>query len=143
MTADELRALCLSYAGAEETYPFGRVTAVFKVGGKVFALSALDADDLAVSLKVEPLLGESLRASYAGIVPAYHLNKRHWLTARLDGSLDDAMVADLVEDSYDLVVAGLTKARREALPAQAAARPNARRSAPRSPTSRGHTREAR
>lgn len=105
---------------------------VFKVRGKMFALAALDAEPLTVSLKVDPLLGESLRATYDAIVPGYHLNKRHWITATVS-ELDDAMVRDLIEDSYDLVVDGLPKR----------ARPNAATSRPRSDSSRGQTRDAR
>jgi predicted DNA-binding protein (MmcQ/YjbR family) len=76
---------------------------VFKVAGKVFALSRLDDAPLKVSLKCEPLLGESLRASYEAIVPGYHLNKKHWLTITLGADAGDQMVMDLIQDSYDLV----------------------------------------
>lgn len=101
--------------GAREEFPFGERTSVFKVGGKMFAISSLDSRPLAVSLKCEPDLAEELRASYPAIVPGYHLNKRHWNTITLDGSLPDAMVLELLEDSYELVVAGLPKGRREGL----------------------------
>jgi predicted DNA-binding protein (MmcQ/YjbR family) len=103
MTADELRAACLGHLGAREEFPFGPETSVFKVGKKMFALSALRAERLRVSVKCDPELGERLRASYPAIVPGYHLNKRHWVTIELDGSVPDAMVAQLIEDSYDLV----------------------------------------
>jgi len=107
-----LRRLCLSFAGATEEFPFGPEHSVFKVGGRLFAISALDRRPLEVSLKCEPELAAQLRATYDAIRPGYHLNKRHWNTVTLDGSLDDAMVGDLVEDSYDLVVDGLPKAAR-------------------------------
>jgi predicted DNA-binding protein (MmcQ/YjbR family) len=113
--AADLREYCLSFAGAEETFPFGPVTAVFKVEGKMFALSALDRAPLCVSLKCEPLLAEELRASHPAVTPGWHLNKRHWNTVVLDGSLPDEMVRDMVEDSYDLVVGALPKAKRRAL----------------------------
>ena len=80
---------------------------MFKVAGKMFALSALARTPLQVSVKCEPELGEQLRASYPAIAPGYHLNKRHWLTLTVDGSLEDQLVRDLVEDSYDLVVSAL------------------------------------
>lgn len=112
MDADALRTLCLDFAGSEETYPFGTETAVFKVEGKVFALTAFRAEALKVSLKCEPELAEQLRASHPEIVPGYHLNKRHWNTVSLDGSLDDRMIRDMIEDSYDLIVSKLTKAKR-------------------------------
>jgi predicted DNA-binding protein (MmcQ/YjbR family) len=98
-----LRRLCLSHLGAEETFPFGEVTSVFKVAGKIFALAPLRAKPLTVSLKCEPELAVQLRDSYEAIRPGYHLNKRHWITITLDGTVPDSMVRDLIEDSYDLV----------------------------------------
>ncbi len=115
MDRDALRELCLSFIGAEETYPFHSRTACFKVAGKVFALSPLEDEPLRVSLKCEPGLAEQLRAAHPEVTPGYHLNKRHWNTVALDGTLPDAMVRDMVEDSYDLVVSGLSAARRRAL----------------------------
>lgn len=125
MDAAALRAICLSFPGAFEDYPFGPETAVFKVraavsGGtrhetKMFALSALDPDDFAVSLKCEPALAEQLRAAHPEITGAWHLNKKHWNGVRLDGSLADSMVRDMVEDSYDLVVASLSRRQQEQL----------------------------
>jgi predicted DNA-binding protein (MmcQ/YjbR family) len=112
VNATALKKLCLSFNGAEETYPFGPETAVFKVEGKMFALSQLGAEDLRVSLKCEPALAEQLRAAHPEVIPGYHLNKRHWNTVMLGGGLDDGMVRDLVEDSYDLVVSKLPKSKR-------------------------------
>jgi predicted DNA-binding protein (MmcQ/YjbR family) len=89
--------------GAEETFPFGGEVSVFKTHGKMFALSRLDSEPLAVSVKCEPELGAQLRASYEAIAPGYHLNKRHWITITLDADVADAQIRDLVEDSYDLV----------------------------------------
>ena len=109
MDAAALRAWCLSRAGATEEFPFGPETSVFKVAGKVFALSALERTPLEVSVKCEPELAEQLRAGYPAVRPGYHLNKRHWNTVTLDGSLPDQLVCDLVEDSYDLVVSALPK----------------------------------
>jgi predicted DNA-binding protein (MmcQ/YjbR family) len=101
--------------GAAETYPFGERTSVFKVAGKMFALSALEAVPLQVSLKCEPDLAHELRQAHAAIAPGYHLNKRHWNTVTLDGSLPDDSVIDMIEDSYDLVVAALPRATRARL----------------------------
>lgn len=125
MDAAALRRICLGFPGAFEDYPFGPDTAVFKVraavpGGarheaKMFALSALDPADLVVSLKCEPALAEQLRAAHPEITGAWHLNKRHWNGVRLDVSLPDSMVRDMVEDSYDLVVAGLSRRQQEQL----------------------------
>jgi predicted DNA-binding protein (MmcQ/YjbR family) len=115
MNAAGLRAHCLSFAGASETFPFGPETSVFKVAGKMFALSQLDQVPLRVSLKCEPGLAEQLRETHAAVLPGYHLNKRHWNTVIVDGSLADELIKDMIEDSYDLVVSGLPQARREAL----------------------------
>jgi predicted DNA-binding protein (MmcQ/YjbR family) len=113
--SEELRDLCLSFPGSEETFPFGPENSVFKVAGKIFALSRLGGDPLRVSLKCEPGLAEQLREAHSAIAPGYHLNKRHWNTVTLDGSLPESMIHDLVEDSYDLIVAALPKTRRRAL----------------------------
>ena len=110
-----LRDLCLSHLGSEETYPFGPQTAAFKVSGKIFALSRPSGDPLTVSLKCDPLLAEQLRAAHPQIVPGYHLNKRHWNTVTVGGGMADAMIADMIEDSYDLIVASLPESRRRAL----------------------------
>ncbi len=115
MEPAELRDHCLSFPGAEETFPFGELTSVFKVAGKMFALSQLGADSLRVSVKCEPRLAELLREASAAVLPGYHLNKRHWNTVIIDGSLPDSSIRDMVEDSYDLVVSRLPRARRRAL----------------------------
>ena len=107
MNAAQLRRWCLAQSGAVEEFPFGPETSVFKVGGKIFAISALGRTPLEVSLKSEPELALQLRADYAAIRPGYHLNKRHWNTITLDGRVPDELVRDLVEDSYDLVVSAL------------------------------------
>jgi predicted DNA-binding protein (MmcQ/YjbR family) len=110
----ELKAQCLALPGAVEEFPFGDEVSVFKVGGKMFALCPLDGLPLQLSVKCEPDLAVQLRATYPAIGPGYHLNKRHWNTITLDGSLSDQMVTDLLGDSYDLVVASLPRARRPA-----------------------------
>ena len=115
MDATSLRAWCLDQVGAAEEFPFGPETSVFKVAGKIFALTALDRMPLAVSVKCDPDIAVALRASHAAVRPGYHLNKRHWNTITLDGSLPDALVRDLIEDSYDLVVSALPRRTRAAL----------------------------
>ena len=110
-----LRDHCLSFTGAEETFPFGPETSVFKVAGKMFALSQLAADSLRVSLKCAPQIAEALREAHAAVIPGYHLNKRHWNTVILDGSLPDEAIRDMIQDSYDLVVSKLPMSRRRAL----------------------------
>ncbi|MEU0657977.1 MmcQ/YjbR family DNA-binding protein [Streptomyces lavendulocolor] len=111
MTPDRLRAFCLGFNDAVEDFPFGPETSVFKVAGKMFALSALDARPLTVNLKCDPEIALRLRAQYPAIVPGWHMNKRHWNTVTVS-ELPDRLVRELVEDSYDLVVAGLPKATR-------------------------------
>lgn len=115
MTPAALKALLESMPGATEEFPFSIGTSVFKVAGKVFALTRFDDEPLHVSLKCEPELAAQLRIAHPAIVPGYHLNKRHWNTVTIDGSLPDEMVRELVEDSYDLVVAGLPRRTRVAL----------------------------
>jgi predicted DNA-binding protein (MmcQ/YjbR family) len=115
MDANELRRCCLQHAGSVEDFPFGPEHSVFKVAGKMFALSALDRAPLEVSVKCEPELAAQLRHSYRAIRPGYHLNKRHWNTLTLDGSLPDQLVRDLIEDSYDLVVSALPRRLRQQL----------------------------
>jgi predicted DNA-binding protein (MmcQ/YjbR family) len=115
MSPTELRDHCLSFPGAQETFPFGANTSVFKVGGKMFALSQLSAAELRISLKCEPALAEQLREAHAEVIPGYHLNKRHWNTVIIDGSLPEQMIKDMIEDSYDLVVSNLPEPDRRAL----------------------------
>lgn len=103
MTGDELRDWCLSMPGAIEDFPFAPGVSVFKVAGKMFALTPLAAEPLTMSVKCDPVLAESLRNSYTSIVPGYHLNKRHWLTVTHNEDAGEDMVRDLVQDSYDLV----------------------------------------
>jgi predicted DNA-binding protein (MmcQ/YjbR family) len=115
MRPAELRDHCLAFPGAAETFPFGPQTSVFKVAGKMFALSSLGERPLRVSLKCEPQLAEQLRDAHEAVRPGYHLNKRHWNTVVLDGSLPGQMIKDMVEDSYDLVVSKLSRSRQRAL----------------------------
>lgn len=112
---EELRDLCLTFPGSTETFPFGPETSVFKVAGKMFALSQCRGEPLKVSLKCEPLIALQLRSAHPAITGGYHLDKRHWNTVVLDGSVADEMIADMIEDSYDLVVSRLPAAKRRAL----------------------------
>ncbi|MFE0580888.1 MmcQ/YjbR family DNA-binding protein [Streptomyces sp. NPDC058874] len=111
MTPEQLREFCLGFNAAVEEFPFTPETSVFKVRGKMFALSRLDAEPLTVNLKCEPELAVRLREEHEAIAPGYHMNKRHWNTVTV-GGIPDAMLRELVEDSYDLVVAGLPRAER-------------------------------
>jgi predicted DNA-binding protein (MmcQ/YjbR family) len=108
-------AACSAKPGAVEDYPFGDEVAVFKVAGRMFALVPLGAAPPSASLKCDPGLAIALRDRYAGITPGYHLNKRHWNTVVLDGSVPGEEVLELIDHSYDLVVARLTRAERDRL----------------------------
>jgi predicted DNA-binding protein (MmcQ/YjbR family) len=116
MDQHELKARCLALPGASEEFPIGDEVSVFKVGGKMFAVCDLDGQPLQLSVKCDPDIAVQLRAAHPAIAPGYHLNKRHWNTITLDGSLPDRMVTDMLADSFDLVVASLPKARRPAGP---------------------------
>ena len=108
MTRDEARAACANRPGAVETYPFGPDTAVYKVGGKMFALLPHSAaEPPRVSLKCDPEWAEVLRKAYDAVQPGYHLNKKHWNTIVLDGSISDDELEELIEHSYQLVVESL------------------------------------
>jgi predicted DNA-binding protein (MmcQ/YjbR family) len=113
VTPQQLRAFCLSFNAGVEDFPFNPETSVFKVLGKLFALTNLDGRPLTVNLKCDPDDAIRLREQHPGlIVPGYHMNKRHWNTVTVDGELPDRLVRELIEDSYDLVVAGLPRAER-------------------------------
>lgn len=108
-TAAALRKACLALPGAQETHPFGPHVMVFKVGGKMFALVPHDARPMTLSVKCEPDLAVQLRETYAQVEAGYHLDKRHWNTVTCDGGLPAKLVREMLEDSYDLVVAKLPK----------------------------------
>jgi predicted DNA-binding protein (MmcQ/YjbR family) len=120
MTRDGLLNYCGSLAGATEDYPFGDGVAVFKVGGRMFALVSLEGDPGSVNLKCDPGLALELRARYAAVRPGAHQNKRHWNTVDLDGSIHDDELQEMVEHSYGLVVDGLPRAQRARLHGESA-----------------------
>ena len=110
MNLDDLRNYCLAKAAVIETLPFGPDTLVFKVAGKMFALTGLDEVDLRVNLKCDPERSVQLRERHEEIKPGWHMNKTHWNTVYIeDGDLRDELVYELVDHSYDLVKASLTK----------------------------------
>jgi predicted DNA-binding protein (MmcQ/YjbR family) len=112
MDANALRAACAAMPGAVEEFPFGPEAAVFKVGGKMFALVPVDSDPGRITLKCELDLATELRRTYPAVVPGYHMNKKHWNTITCDGSIPEDLVVEWIEDSYDLVVEGLPAKRR-------------------------------
>lgn len=113
MNRGELRSLCLSFNAAVEDFPFSPEVTVFKVCGKIFALGWLDNTPLKINLKCAPEDAARLRTEHPDLItPGYHMNKRHWNTVQVDGALPPRLVRELVEDSYDLVVAGLPRGER-------------------------------
>ncbi len=112
---DDLLAYCRDKAGSVQCEPFGPGAAVFKVADKMFALVSLDDDPATISLKCDPDDALELRAAYPAVQPGYHLNKRHWNTVTVDGTVPDDEVAEMIDHSYALVVAGLPRRRREEL----------------------------
>lgn len=101
--------------GAEVTFPFNPDTLVFKVGGKMFALISLAEEPLRMNLKCDPLKALALRDCFTSITPGYHMNKHHWNTLVLDDTLTEDLVLSLVDDSYSLVVSGLSRVVRQSL----------------------------
>lgn len=115
MSYSQLEQLLLSRTGATLDYPFGPEAAVFKVAGKMFAIAAWREEPMQVSLKCDPSEADYLRSTFAAIRPGYHLNKNHWNTVTLDGSVPENLLRKMIDSSYDLVVKGLTKAERTRL----------------------------
>ena len=116
MTRDDVLELCGSLPGAVEEYPFGDGVAVFKVGGRMFALVSLEGTPGSVNLKCDPALALELRDRYPAVRPGYHQDKRHWNTVDLDGSIEDDELREMIDHSYALVVAGLPRAQRARIP---------------------------
>ncbi len=109
MNVEELRDFCLSLKGAEESFPFDEETLVFKVMGlKMFAIVPLESPHASISLKCDPERAVELREEYEGINPGWHLNKVHWNSVDAETTPSD-LVVELIEHSYNLIVASLTK----------------------------------
>jgi predicted DNA-binding protein (MmcQ/YjbR family) len=103
MDLAQFREYCLSKPGATESTPFGADVLVSKVGGKMFALAALDEMPTRVNLKCDPDLALELRDRYEQVTPGYHMNKKHWNTVEIETGIPDAEVRKMVDDSYNLV----------------------------------------
>ncbi len=115
MDIDSFREYCLSKKGVTEETPFGPDTLVYKVMGKMFALTGIDDRPLVVSLKNTPEKNEELRAEYANVTGGYHLNKKHWNTVTTNASIKDPVLKEWITESYDLVVKSLPKKIQEEL----------------------------
>lgn len=112
MNVEEVRQICIAKKGVTEGFPFDETTLVLKVGGKMFALLNLDKNP-SVNLKCDPERAIDLREHHDAILPGYHMNKVHWNTVMLEGSLPDSLVSELIGHSYDLVYQSLPKKAKE------------------------------
>lgn len=117
MNLQTITACLLAKKGATEETPFGPDALVYKVMGKMFALVAWEEEPLAISLKCEPGQALFLRDLYPAVRPGYHMNKKHWNTVTLDGTIPEDEVRGMIDDSYELVVKSLTRAMKEELDA--------------------------
>lgn len=117
MNLQTITTWLLAKKGATEETPFGPDALVYKVMGKMFALVAWEEEPLAISLKCEPGQALFLRDLYPAVRPGYHMNKKHWNTVTLDGTIPEDEVRGMIDDSYELVVKSLTRAMKEELDA--------------------------
>ncbi|HEY2722116.1 MAG TPA: MmcQ/YjbR family DNA-binding protein [Chitinophagaceae bacterium] len=109
MNIESLREYCLSKPGAEETLPFGPNTLVYKVNGKAFLLMGLDDQPLSFNVKCDPDYAIELREQYACVLPGYHMNKKHWNTIVVDGTVSSSLLKKWIDNSYQLVSKKLQK----------------------------------
>jgi len=113
MNIEQIREFCLKKKGVTEEFPFDEETLVFKVAGKMFLLASLEAVPLQINLKCDPEKAIELREEYKSIQPGYHMNKKHWNTIILNGTVPTNHLLEWIDDSYSLVVAGLKKSERK------------------------------
>jgi predicted DNA-binding protein (MmcQ/YjbR family) len=112
MTIQDYYDYCLAKKGVTEHFPFDEDTLVFKVGGKMFALSSLvqwEKGEASINLKCDPDRALELRAQYEAIAPGYHMSKVHWNTVTVDGDVPEKMLRELIDHSYELIFKSLTK----------------------------------
>lgn len=112
MNIEFYREYCIAKPGVTEHFPFDENTLVFKVMGKMFALADVE-EFVSVNLKCDPEEAVRLRELFEGIMPGYHMNKKHWNTVLTDGSVPDKKILELIDHSYDLIVDGLPKKLKE------------------------------
>ncbi|MEO7978597.1 MmcQ/YjbR family DNA-binding protein [Flavobacterium sp.] len=112
MNLETFYEYCLSKKGVSEHFPFDEDTLVFKVGGKMFALSSLlqwEKNEPSVNLKCDPERAQELRAEYDDIKPGFHMSKVHWNTISINGNISSSLIKELIDHSYELVFKSLTK----------------------------------
>jgi len=115
MNIETLRTYCLKKKAVTEEFPFGPDTLVFKVKGKVFLLTSLDGEGLQFNVKCDPDKAVDLRDRYDAVQPGYHMNKKHWNTVIVDGSISTQLLKEMIDHSYELVVQSLPKKIKEEL----------------------------
>lgn len=111
MNIEEFREYCLAKPATTESFPFDETTLVFKVAGKMFALTDVEPP-FSINLKCDPEMAVELREIYPNVRPGYHMNKQHWNTIDVDGNIPDKIIMEWIDNSYDLIVKSLTKALR-------------------------------
>lgn len=109
MNIEDLRLYYIGKPGVTEETPFGPDALVYKVMGKMWAIISLSREPAQTALKCDPDRALELRETYSGILPGYHLNKKHWNTIHIEDDVDDSMIVELADHSYDLVKKSLTK----------------------------------
>jgi len=114
MNIEQFREYCLTKPGTSDDMPFGPETLVLRVGAKMFALCDIEHFE-SINLKSDPAKALDLREQYPGITPGYHMNKKHWNTVMMDGSVNEKLVREMIDMSYELVKASLPKTEREKL----------------------------
>lgn len=115
MNIETLREYCIARPGATESFPFDEVTLVFKVGNKIFALMDTESRPATLALKCDPERAMQLRETHTAVVPGYHLNKKHWNTITINGSVQSSELQDWIDHSYELVRKSLPKAVKDSL----------------------------
>ena len=104
---EQIREYCLKKKSVAEEFPFDEETLVFKVAGKIFLLASLERIPLQINLKCDPEKAFELREEYESVQPGYHMNKKHWITILIDGTVPSRKLFEWIDDSYNLVVGGL------------------------------------
>ena len=115
MDLETIRKYCLEKKSVTESFPFGETTLVFKVRGKIFLLIGLDNFPLQFNVKCDPEKAEELREEYSSVIPAFHMNKKHWNTIILNGQIPLKQIREMIDESYQLVVRSLPVTERKKL----------------------------
>lgn len=114
MNVESFRSYCVAKKGVTEGFPFDSNTLVYKVMGKMFALTDLEAFE-SINLKADPEQVVELKEKFTSVLPGYHMNKKHWISVMMDGTIKDTLICQWIDDSYNLVSASLPKKERETL----------------------------